>query len=60
MAGVRYYVIRHKCDRRTVWIGALSDRSGPNIAAVALANKTAGVSWALLTRGEEYRIPAAA
>ena len=33
---------------------------GPNIAAVALANKNARVLWALLTRTEEYRAPAAA
>jgi transposase len=50
---------RHKCDRRSVWIGALSNRRGPNIAAVALANRNARVAWALLTRAEEYRMPAA-
>jgi hypothetical protein len=27
---------RHKYDRRSVWIGALSNRRGPNIAAVAV------------------------
>jgi hypothetical protein len=51
---------RHKCDRRSVWIGALSNRRGPNIAAVALANKNARVAWALLTRAEEFRMPATA
>jgi transposase len=51
---------RRKCDRRSLWIGALSNRRGPNIAAVALANKNARVAWALLTRAEEYRMPAAA
>jgi transposase len=49
----------HKRDRRSVWIGALRDRRGPNIAAVALANKNARTLWALLTRAEEYRAPAA-
>jgi transposase len=57
-AALRY--ARHKRDRRSVWIGALSERSGPNIAAVALANKNARVLWALLTCGEEYRVPTAA
>jgi transposase len=47
-------------DRRSVWIRALSERSGPNVAAVALANKNARVLWALLARGEEYRMSAAA
>jgi transposase len=51
---------RYKRDRRSVWIGALRDRRGPNIAAVALANKNARTLWALLTSGEEYRMPAAA
>ena len=50
---------RHKRDPRSMWIGALSERSGPNIAAVALVNKNARVLWALLTCGEEYRVPAA-
>jgi transposase len=50
----------HKRDRRSLWIGTLRDRRGPNIAAVALANKNARVLWALLTRTEEYRAPAAA
>jgi len=49
-----------KRDRRSLWIGAVRDRRGPNIAAVALANKNARVLWALLTRAEEYRVPAAA
>jgi transposase len=46
---------RHKRDRRSEWIGALRDRSGPTFAAVALANKNAGTPWALLTRAEAYR-----
>jgi transposase len=55
--------LRHavrKYDSRSRWIATLRERRGPNIAAVALANKNARVLWALLTRAEEYRIPAAA
>jgi transposase len=48
---------RDSCSR---WVVGLRERRGPNIAAVALANKNARVLWALLTRGEEYRIPVAA
>lgn len=49
-----------KRDPRSRWIATLRERRGPNIAAVALANKNARVLWALLTRGGKYRIPAAA
>jgi len=55
--------LRHagrKRDSRSRWVVRLRERRGPNIAAVALANKNARVLWALLTRGEEYRIPVAA
>ena len=33
----------------------LKARRGPNVAAVALANRNARVLWALLRRGEDYR-----
>ena len=49
----------HKRDRRSVWVGALRERRGPNIAAVALADKNARTLWALHTRAEPYRAPAA-
>jgi hypothetical protein len=39
-----------KADRNSLWFRALSARRGPNIAAVAMANKNARVLWALLTR----------
>src|ERR1700731_2864204 len=49
-----------KRDPRSRWIGAVRERRGANIAAVALANKNARVLWALLARNEDYRLPAAA
>jgi transposase len=49
-----------KRDPHSRWIGAVRERRGANIAAVALANKNARVLWALLARNEAYRIPAAA
>ena len=49
-----------KRDPRSGWIGAVRERRGANIAAVALANKNARVLWALLARNEDYRLPAAA
>lgn len=41
-------------DRRSVWLKAIVERRGFNRALVALANKTARVAWALLTRKESY------
>jgi transposase len=52
--------VERKRDRHSRWVARLMERRGPNIAAVALANKNARVLWALLTRTEEYRVPAAA
>ena len=43
-------------DARSIWVSRLKLRGGPNVAAVGLANKNARVVWALLTRGETYRI----
>jgi hypothetical protein len=39
---------------------ALASRRGPYVAAVAIANHNARVSWALLARGEASRRAAAA
>lgn len=46
-----------KRDALSSWADALRHRRGYNLAAVALANKNARVLWALLTRGEAYRVP---
>ena len=42
-------------EQRIRWVQELVERRGKHIAAVALANKTARIIWALLARGEEYR-----
>ena len=36
------------------WLGRLSGRRHPNIAAVALANKNARIAWALLAHHRQY------
>jgi transposase len=41
-------------DRRSQWLKELAARRGFNRTIVALANKTARIAWALLTRKEEY------
>ena len=43
-----------KTDRLSVWITRLAQRRHPNVAAVALANKTARMAWAMLKNGTDY------
>jgi hypothetical protein len=43
----------------TEWLRALLARKPRKLAAVALANKTARIAWALMTSGETYRRDAA-
>jgi transposase len=48
--------VAHRCpDHRSQWAVRLKLKSGPNVAAVALANKNARLIWKLLTSGERYR-----
>ena len=46
-----------KDDRLSCWIQNLCSRRNKNIAAVALANKTLRMAWAILTSGEDCRSP---
>lgn len=39
------------------WAVRLLERKRPKVVAVALANKTARIAWALLTRKEVYVAP---
>ena len=45
---------KHKEDRLSQWVTTLAQRSHPNVAAVALANKTARMAWVLLTQDCDY------
>jgi transposase len=47
---------KDKDDARSRWIKRLATERGMNRAAVALANKNARILWALLSRGETYRV----
>lgn len=54
-----------RCARRTrapalAWGNAPLERRPARLVTVALANKTARIAWAVLTRGEVYRAPVAA
>ena len=42
------------------WLTQLLARKPAKVAAVALANKTARIAWAVLVKGEAYRAPAIA
>lgn len=44
-----------KTDRLSTWAMRIATTRHPNIAAVALANKTARIVWAMLTKGTDYR-----
>jgi len=51
-------VIRDKPDRTSQWLRELIVRRGYKRAAVALAAKNARIVWAILNRGETYRLAA--
>lgn len=53
--GARSTLRQCKGDARCGWARRISAERGPNVAAVAMANKNARVLWALLTRGDRYR-----
>ena len=40
----------------SAWVARLAGRVHPNVAAVALANKMARIIWAVLTKGEEFKV----
>nr|WP_280954141.1 IS110 family transposase [Mesorhizobium loti] len=54
MAVIRY---AQRNGTKRPWLVQLMTRRTPKVAAVALANKTARMVWALMTGGERYREP---
>jgi transposase len=48
--------LRDKLDRTSCWLRELIARRGYKRAAVALAAKNARIVWAMLVRGEAYRV----
>jgi transposase len=45
---------KHKQDRLSRWMNDLSARRHPNVAAVALANKTVRMAWAMMQNESDY------
>ena len=46
---------KDKTDPLSRWLQSLCQRRGKNIAAVALANKTMRMAWAMLRSGQDYQ-----
>lgn len=47
--------VKDKSDPLSLWIKKLSEKKHPNVAIVALANKLARISWALVANDVEYK-----
>jgi transposase len=45
---------KHKDDPLSRWVTGIANRSHPNVAAVALANKNARMAWAILRNKTNY------
>jgi transposase len=58
--GAQSALLRSKEIRDSAWVQGLLGRCARLKVAVALANKTARVAWAMMVTGKEYRRPAAA
>ena len=52
---VKIRTAKGKDDRLSQWITRLAARRHPNVVAVALANKTARMAWAMLRNGIDYQ-----
>lgn len=50
----RIRVAMARPDRVDPWLASLLERKPPRLATVAMANKTARIIWAVLTRNEPY------
>ncbi|MGR9406268.1 IS110 family transposase [Rhizobium leguminosarum] len=57
MGAMAALLAARKCGTPSAWLRRLIDRRPLKVAAVALANKTARVVWALLTKGGTYQAP---
>ena len=51
----RVRTARSKPEKADPWLLVLLERKPARVATVAMANKTARIIWAMLTREENYR-----
>ncbi|NKL21563.1 IS110 family transposase [Rhizobium leguminosarum] len=57
MGAMSALISARRCGTPSAWLRRLMERRPLKVAAVALANKTARVVWALLTKGGTYEAP---
>ena len=55
----RALMARNKPEKADIWTAKLLDQKPFRLATVAMANKSARIIWAILTKGEENRQPIA-
>ena len=55
IVGAHSALLRSKEVRANAWVQRLLGRCARLKVAVALANKTARIAWAMMSRGETYR-----
>jgi transposase len=58
--GAQAVLLRSKAAQSNPWLRGLLAKRPRLVVAVALANKTARIAWAVMTKGQTYRQPAAA
>jgi transposase len=58
--GAHAVMLRSKAAKADPWLSALRRRRPRLVVAVALANKTARIAWAIMCKQESYRFAAAA
>ncbi len=49
------WAARDKEDRLSQWVTRIATTRHPNIAAVAMANKTVRIAWAMIRNGSDYQ-----
>ena len=54
MSHVRH--LESRTDNLSLWLKKLKDRRGVQVAAIALANKLARISWAMLHKQQEFKL----
>lgn len=54
MSHVRH--LESRTDNLSLWLKKLKDRRGVHVAAIALANKLARISWAMLHKQQEFKL----
>lgn len=48
-------IAKGKDDHLSLWVMRIVNNRHPNIAAVAVANKTVRIAWAMITKGLDYK-----